>query len=388
MRLAGFDIFPPNDATQRVRLRRFFVGSAAHVLNLAFVLLCWGMGYLSDDIVATYASVAIAFNLIVYTVIRSGLNRGFKDPSLTFFQISVPAMLGLYVMYFAGLARGAFLLIGLAMFSFGMFRFRTRGFMTLAALILAVYALLIGLLAHYQGGSINLKLELLLWVAFAMTLGQFSFLAGMVDALRRNVGDKNQQLAKQNAELQTALQRIHDMAIRDELTGVYNRRFLMERITEESTRCIRSGSVFCLCMLDIDYFKQVNDTYGHLGGDNVLRSVATTAAQALRQADLFGRYGGEEFVLLLNDTTLEGAMVTAERLRGQIENLRFDDIAPELRVTISLGVAEHVRKADAATTLQRADAALYRAKESGRNRSVGAPTLDAPTPSVTPPPWH
>lgn len=373
MSLVGFEVLPRSDATQRVRLRRFFVGSAAHVMNLAFVVLCWALGFLSDAIVALYATAAVAFNLIVYAVLRSGWNQRFKDPSLTFLQISVPAMLGLYVMYFAGLARGAFLLLGLAMFSFGMFRFRTRGFMMLAALILTVYALLIGLLAHFHYDSINLKLELLLWVAFAMTLGQFSFLAGMVGELRRKVGDKNQELARQNAELQTAMQRISDMAIRDELTGVYNRRYLMERITEEANRCSRSGAAFCLCMIDIDFFKKINDSCGHLGGDEVLRCVARTASQTLRQADFFGRYGGEEFVMLLTDTALEGAMVTAERVRKQVESLAFAAVHRELQVTISVGVAEHARRGETAATLQRADEALYRAKNAGRNQCVGAP---------------
>ena len=192
MSLLGFDVLPLDNPTQRVRLRRFFVGCAAHVMNLAFVVLCWAMGFLSDAIVALYAALAVAFNLIVFAVLRSGWNLRFRDPSLTFLQISVPAMLGLYVMYFSGLARGAFLLLGLAMFSFGMFRFRTRGFMMLAALILTVFALLIGLLAQYQRESTNLRLELLLWVAFAMTLGQFSFLAGMVGERRRKVSDKDQ----------------------------------------------------------------------------------------------------------------------------------------------------------------------------------------------------
>lgn len=373
MNLLGFEVLPLDNATQRVRLRRFFVGCAAHVMNLAFVVLCWALGFLSNAIVALYATAAVAFNLIVFAILRSGWNQRFKDPSLTFLQISVPAMLGLYVMYFAGLARGAFLLLGLAMFSFGMFRFRTRGFMLLAALILTVFALLIALLALYQRESTNLKLEMLLWVAFAMTLGQFSFLAGMVGELRRKVGDKNQELARQNTELQTAMQRISDMAIRDELTGIHNRRYLMERITEEANRCSRSGAAFCLCMIDIDFFKKINDRCGHLGGDEVLRRVARTASQALRQADFFGRYGGEEFVMLLTDTALEGAMITAERLRKQIEGLSFAQINPELCVTVSIGVAEHPRRGETAATLQRADEALYRAKHAGRNQCVGAP---------------
>ena len=377
MTVEGFSIYPPDAPAQRVRLRRFFVGVAAHLMNLAFVMLCWALGFLGTPHVSVYAAVALAFNLVVYVMIRSGINQRFKDPSLTFLQIAVPAMLGLYIMFFAGLARGAFLLLGLAMFSFGMFRFKARGFMQLAALILSVYAVLVALLLYSHADSVNLQLELLLWVAFAMALGQFSFLAGMVGGLRRNVGEKNLALARQNSELEVALQRISDMAIRDELTGVYNRRYLMERITEETHRCQRNGSAFCICMVDIDWFKKINDTYGHQPGDEVIRSVARCASGALRQLDFFGRYGGEEFVMVLTDTPLEGAMVTAERVRARIERLDFAGIAPDVRVTVSIGVAEHIRRTDSGATLKRADEALYRAKEAGRNRSEAAPLLDS-----------
>lgn len=377
MTLAGFDLYPPDAPAQRVRLRRFFVGVAAHVMNLAFVLLCWALGFLSTTHVAVYAAVALAFNMLVYVTIRSGVNQRFKDPSLTFLQIAVPAMLGLYIMFFAGLARGAFLLLGLAMFSFGMFRFKARGFLQLAVLILSIYAVLVATLLYFRADSVNLRLELLLWVAFAMTLGQFSFLAGMVVGLRRDVREKNQALTRQNSELEVALQRISDMAIRDELTGVYNRRYLMERIAEEAHRCLRNGSAFCICMVDIDWFKEINDTYGHQSGDEVIRSVARCASGSLRQLDFFGRYGGEEFAMVLTDTPLEGAMVTAERVRARIEQLDFAGIGPDVRVTVSIGVAEHIRRTDSGATLKRADAALYRAKESGRNRCEAAPLADS-----------
>ena len=194
----------------------------------------------------------------------------------------------------------------------------------------------------------------------------------MVDALRRNVSKKNKELARRNAELEAALQRIGDMAIRDELTGVHNRRYLMERIAEESHRCIRNGSTFCIGMIDIDLFKRVNDTYGHLSGDEVLRSVASTASKALRQTDFFGRFGGEEFIMVLTDTPIEVALATAERVREGVERLVFPDIHQTLRVTISIGVAEHARQTDPATTLRRSDDALYRAKESGRNKCMTA----------------
>lgn len=373
MKFTGSDDGAAEEAQQRVRLQRFLVGAVAHVMNLAFIVLCWSMGFLSAQVVALYAALDLAFNIIIYSTLRSGLNKRFKDPSLTSLQVSVPALFGFFVMYFAGQARAAFLLLGLGLFSFGILRFKTRGFIFVAIFLLAIYALLIALLAHFHATTINLKIEFLLWVAFAMTMAQFSFLAALVGKLRRNVGEKTRQLAQQNVELETALQRIGNMAVHDELTGVYNRRYLMQRITEEAQRCLRSGSVFSICMVDIDLFKKINDTYGHLSGDEVLRCIANTATKALRPTDFFGRYGGEEFLMVLADTPTQGAMVMAERIREKVEQLAFPEIAQDLHVTISIGVAEHVRASDSQTTLKRADEALYRAKESGRNRSVQAP---------------
>ena len=370
MRIAGFDVFPQDDSKQEIRLKRFFIGAAAHVMNIAFVTQCWFMGYFSLTIVLTYFSLDIAFVTIVYFTIRSGINKRFDDPSLTFVQIAVPAVLGLYLMYFAGEARSTFLLLGVTMFAFGMFRFKVRDFIALAIFILLGYAILIVLLYRYSSTVVNLKFEFLQWLAFAVTLVQFSFLANFIGGLRNKVVAKNQELAKQNVELENALKRIGDMAIRDELTGVHNRRYLMERIIEENQRCNRYGSTYCLCMLDIDFFKRVNDTHGHLVGDEVLREVAMVAANSLRGTDFFGRFGGEEFIIALINTSIDGAMIIAERVRQKIAEMTFDEIHQSLQVTVSIGVAAHVSKEDPAQTLKRADDALYRAKDSGRNRCV------------------
>lgn len=372
MRIAGFDVFPLDDSKQEIRLKRFFIGAAAHVMNIAFVMQCWFMGYFSLQTVLTYFSLDIVFVVIVYLTIRSGINKRFDDPSLTFVQIAVPAVLGLYLMYFAGEARSTFLLLGVTMFAFGMFRFKVRDFIALAVFILLGYAILVALLYHYSLTTLNLKFEFLQWLAFAVTLAQFSFLANFIGGLRKIVVVKNQELAKQNVELENALKRIGDMAIRDELTGVYNRRYLMERIVEENQRCNRYGSTYCLCMLDIDFFKRVNDSYGHLAGDEVLRGVAMVASKTLRGTDFFGRFGGEEFIIALINTSIDGAMIIAERVRQKIEEISFDEIHPGLQITVSIGVAAHVSSEEPAQTLKRADDALYRAKDSGRNRSVVA----------------
>lgn len=372
MKIPNFSVFPSDDPKQVIRLRHFFIGTAAHAMNAGFVILCWAFSYLATAAILSYLMFDISFILVSYALLRSGINKKFADPSLTFFQIAVPAVLGLYIMFHAGAARSAFLLLGVTMFAFGMFRFKIKEFISLALFILCGYFLLIVLLYQYAPSSVDLRLELVLWLAFAVTLVQFSFLAGTIGELRRKVRDKNLELAKQNAELEIALQRISDMAIRDELTGQYNRHYLMERIAEETQRCARYGSSLSLCMVDIDFFKKVNDTHGHLAGDEVLRKVATAAASALRTTDFLGRFGGEEFVIALTNTPIEGAMTIAERVREKISSLEFPEIDGQFRVTISVGVAEHDRRVAAAETMKRADEALYQAKEGGRNRCVSA----------------
>jgi diguanylate cyclase (GGDEF)-like protein len=228
------------------------------------------------------------------------------------------------------------------------------------------------LLLRFHPDETKLNLEALQWMALALTLVQFSYLAGFVSKLRSNVRKKNQELAAQNLQLEIALQRISDMAIRDELTGVYNRRYLMERIAEETQRSLRNGSAYSIGMIDIDFFKLVNDTYGHPAGDEVLRRVSVAASDALRLTDCFGRFGGEEFMMVLIDTPLEGAMITAERVRSAVEALDFPEIDASLRITISIGVAEHARRTESAATIKRADDSLYVAKKNGRNQCVAA----------------
>lgn len=372
MKTSRFSIFPPDDNKQEIRLRRFFIGCAAHLMNVGFILLCWYFSYLASTPTLSFVVLDLSFVFLCYVVIRSGLNQRFADPSLTFFQIAVPAVLGLYIMFHAGAARSAFLLLGVTMFAFGMFRFKIKQFILLASFILVGYCLLIVLLYQIAPTQIDLRLEIVLWLAFALTLGQFSFLAGTIGQLRHKLSEKNAELAKQNTELEIALQRISDMAIRDELTGQYNRHYLMERITEETQRCARYGCAFSLCILDIDFFKHVNDTHGHLAGDEVLRKVAHGVSTSLRATDFLGRFGGEEFVIALTNTPIEGALIIAERVREKVAQLSFPEIDVHFQVTISIGIAEHDKRATAAATLKLADDALYQAKEGGRNRCVCA----------------
>jgi diguanylate cyclase (GGDEF)-like protein/hemerythrin-like metal-binding protein/PAS domain S-box-containing protein len=160
---------------------------------------------------------------------------------------------------------------------------------------------------------------------------------------------------------------LEEQASTDPLTGTMNRTRIEERASFELMRSDRYGDKLSLVMIDLDNFKVVNDTYGHRAGDRVLRGFCDIARNCLRATDVLGRWGGEEFVALLPETSLKGAQLLADRLRTTLEALRFDS---EIKVTASLGVAGYREGDELATLMGRADAALYRAKQAGRNRVV------------------
>jgi diguanylate cyclase (GGDEF)-like protein len=163
--------------------------------------------------------------------------------------------------------------------------------------------------------------------------------------------------------------RVQELAITDSLTQVFSRRYYLERFNEEIERSGKFKYSFSFAMADIDHFKDCNDQYGHLVGDAVLREVAKTIKENIRQVDLVGRYGGEEFSIILPETTKEQAQYALERIRQAIENKRIRVYDEELQVTISIGIATFPEDAkESSTLIERADSALYQAKQTGRNR--------------------
>ena len=163
-------------------------------------------------------------------------------------------------------------------------------------------------------------------------------------------------------------------AITDSLTGAYNRRFLNARLAEEVERARRYGGELACLMLDLDYFKTVNDRFGHATGDLVLRDFVDQVRLCLRASDILARYGGEEFTIVATGTGLQGALTTAEKLRRFVQDQEFRTVTgAALRLTTSVGVAGLRLEETAETLLARADQALYEAKRQGRNRVVLAP---------------
>jgi len=162
---------------------------------------------------------------------------------------------------------------------------------------------------------------------------------------------------------------VQRLAVTDALTGIYNRRAFFDRARQEYNRSVRYGHRISVIMLDVDHFKVINDRFGHAAGDETLRTIAHLCTSNLRACDILGRYGGEEFTILVPETALNGALTIAQRLCDQIAAINIPSERGVIRVTASIGVAEMCEETSGLDELiDRADQALYRAKQSGRNR--------------------
>jgi diguanylate cyclase (GGDEF)-like protein len=181
---------------------------------------------------------------------------------------------------------------------------------------------------------------------------------------------KNRELLKKNALISQQAKKLELLATKDFLTGLSNRRDFLERADQEEKRFKRIGRPFSLILLDIDHFKRVNDTFGHICGDKVLATVSRALEKALRAQDILARWGGEEFICLLPETGADGAKSTAEKIRTAMERLEYDGIDSDLSITATLGVCVHDGSCTIAESIRCADDALYKGKEQGRNKVV------------------
>jgi diguanylate cyclase len=196
-----------------------------------------------------------------------------------------------------------------------------------------------------------------------MTIGQCAYFGAFGNSMRKT-------LHQRTIELKIANQRIEELAQLDELTGVLNRRHIMKCLNEEMARAQRSNIPCSVAIIDLDFFKRINDQFGHPAGDEALRTFAISIFANIRAIDKLGRYGGEEFLLILPDTAKDQAVRTLDRLRSIISEVDWTTISGNL--TMSAGICS-VRQADSANDiLARIDCALYRAKDAGRNRVVAA----------------
>jgi diguanylate cyclase len=341
------------DPKQPVRIRIFWMAAGSYLVGYLVLVVSYFLGVIGPQPLKYLALPFVLPNIAFYTLFRTGLNLKFKEPSLTVAQILAATMVIMYTVYLAEQVRPLVLMFYLILFLFGLLRLTTPQLLAIGGFALTTYAGVIFLVVRLKGEQVNLRMEVLYGVVLALGLIWFALVGGYISKLR----DK----------LRQSLKIIQEMAIHDELTGVFNRHHLNDVLEADKARCIRSGEDFSICILDIDYFKRVNDTFGHMAGDRVLKHFAAEIKKTLRTIDSFGRFGGEEFLLILPRTNIEQARLCAERVRRMTEELAFPEFDRGFSITSSFGIAQYRAGEDLKEVLSRADTALYRAKNAGRN---------------------
>jgi diguanylate cyclase (GGDEF)-like protein len=300
-----------------------------------------------------------------YAALRSGWSERFADPALTTAQI----MLGIVAVNWGYLILGPIRGIALyplpLIFAFGAFSLRLRSIVLLTVLALATLTATMAALQVSRAGldgwalaDSELRLDATNLLMSIILLPALSLVAARLSALRS-------RLRSQREALSAALEEVQRLATHDELTGLANRRHVQERLEQERQRFMRTKHTFSIAVIDIDNFKAINDRLGHAGGDDVLKTFATTAAQTLRTFDLLARWGGEEFLVVFPNTTGQQAQATLDRMLEHVRSLPQGAGAP---LTFSAGVTEYLAEEPLTDTISRADREMYGAKEAGRSR--------------------
>jgi diguanylate cyclase len=350
---------PParDEIKQRLRLRRFMLASIFSVLYLLVLAVFHTQDKVDRDTLFDACAIVATVIFGFFIVFRLGFNLRFPDPSLTVFQFLAAVFTMLFVVYRAPDSRLAFTAFFFVALMFGMLRCSSTKLALLGLVSLAGFALVMWRRYSDNHDAEMLRLDMLQFVVIAITFPWFVFIGGRVKQLQRDLLDVN-----------IKLEDIEEKARRDDLTGVYNRRALMVAMEASRQRASATGEPLSICVIDLDLFKRYNDEFDHLTGDRVLQAFAQAVQDGLRSTDVFGRYGGEEFVQILPHTALAGAMLDAERLRNRISTLDISFARSMGPLTISVGVAQYRLGETIVQTFARADEALYKAKQLGRNR--------------------
>jgi diguanylate cyclase len=359
---------PPELLKRRVGQRRHMLGVqvVSYALIGSVLLVYCYAGTIPLIIPAAYFISGIGLVSIFIVLSEAHFNDRFEDHYLTIYQVAGHVALQLGFLLAAPQIGFVFLSVVFLIFGFGALRMTSR------QAIISWTLTMIGLAPIFLFSSTPIGLPITTqtervaaMLSFVLTIGQCAFVGLYGSTMRKMLYDRS-------FELKAAYKRIEELAELDELTGASNRRSIMRVLEEEIARSTRNGSPCSIALIDLDYFKRINDCYGHPTGDEVLRTFSITTFANIRSVDRFGRYGGEEFLLVLPDMDIERAARALDRLRTIIADLDWSAFSPGMKVTLSAGVATLNPNETSDTFLARADSALYAAKAQGRNRITSA----------------
>lgn len=356
------------DRARRRRRRWISATAASYGVDSLFLALFAAAATIPAAIPVCYGIAAAVLCASTYLANAKGWNLRWRDPNLTEPLILVAIVLQLCVVVAAPQVAFPFLANLFTVFAFGMLWLTLRN--AVAMWSLGVFGT--GIVFYLAGGRFAAPtgsgLEVfLMWAYFSLILGRCLLVSVAANETRMRLSESRRQLAD-------TLEQVQRLASRDELTRSLNRRSVLAALERERSRAERSGTPFCVAMIDLDHFKRVNDSYGHAAGDAVLRAFAAAVHDTMRMTDIFGRYGGEEFLMILVGAAQEAALEAVERIRATVAAHDWRAIVPDAKVTMSAGLAGFRKGESVEKLLQRADRALYQAKHGGRNRTI----LDQP----------
>jgi diguanylate cyclase (GGDEF)-like protein len=338
----------------------------SYVIDAGILWLYAYAGTVPLGIGPVYAICGLTACALAIAMSESGFNDRFKDHYLVAPQATLNMLIMVAFTWLAPEVGVMFLCSLFTVFSFASLRstpVQTGMMWTAMVLGLAVLFLLTDKPIAMPHGSHLERFATML--VFILTIGRCMFLGIFSSSLKNS-------LYQSGLKLKEAYKRIEELAELDELTGAYNRRCIMRMLDEETARTARSGSPCTIALIDLDHFKHVNDSFGHPTGDEVLRTFAITMFANIRSTDHFGRYGGEEFLLVLPDMAPDAAARGVDRLRAIVADQDWSAFSPGMQVTLSAGVATLKPDETTDSFLARADSALYAAKAQGRNRIARA----------------
>jgi diguanylate cyclase (GGDEF)-like protein len=349
--------------------RQMLIVQAVSCSLITLVLLIYGYaGTVSIAIPSVYFLSGIGLIGFFVVLSEAHVNDRFEDHYLTIFQVAGHVALQLMFLRAAPEIGYAFLCVLFLIFGFGALRMTTVQAAIAWTLTIMGLAPIFLLTNTPIGMPVTTDIErLAAMLCYILTIGQCAFVGLYGSSMRKMLYDRSFKLKEAN-------RRIEELAEVDELTGSLNRRCIMRMLDEEVSRSQRTKAPCSIALIDLDWFKRINDTFGHPTGDEVLRTFAITVFANIRNFDRFGRFGGEEFLIVLPDTSHEAALHILDRLRAIVADLDWSAFSPGMRVTVSAGVATLRADDTQDTLLARADGALYEAKALGRNRIVSART--------------
>jgi diguanylate cyclase len=366
------DLLLGTDARQRLRITRSLMAANVYLVCVGLMLYACLAGFMHWADAAGLSGMILINVLCWYGVMRSGMNLRHEDPSLTLPQIlsALVIIAGAYAI--TGPVHGAVMMLLALVLVFGIFNLRARDARIAGAYTVVIMGITCAIKSQTEPENFPVKLEIVHFILVAAIVPTISMLAAQLASLRA-------KLQAQKEELAEAVERIQVLATRDELTGLYNRRHMMDVLVQTQKRLSRhEAQQYCVAIVDIDLFKRINDGWGHQVGDDVLRAFAQAMRTVLRESDVVARWGGEEFLILLADADEAAAASSLERVRAHLREAEVVPYVPELRPTFSAGLVRMQGQEALHHSIERADRALYRAKAEGRNRTVhGEPPIPA-----------